>query len=72
MFPRYYGIEITDVLFIYNFFYVIDLLDAARSNQLDKIKKLLTKHNVNACDEEGTSLLAWASSYGNRKICELL
>ena len=58
MFPRCYGIEITDVLFIYNFFYVIDLLDAARSNQLDKIKKLLTKHNVNACDEEGTSLLA--------------
>ena len=36
------------------------------------MKQLLTKQNVNTCDEEGFSLLMWASIKGNRKACEPL
>ena len=52
--------------------YVIDILNAAKSNRFDKMEKLLTKHNVCVCDEEGISLLMWVSLNGNQKMCKML
>ena len=36
------------------------------------MEKLLTKHNVCTCDEEGISLLMWVSLNGNQQMCEKL
>ena len=36
------------------------------------MKKLLTKSNVDTCDENGKSLLIWASFRGNEKMCKIL
>ena len=51
---------------------VTDILDAAKYNQLDQMEKLLTKHNVRTCDEEGISLLMWVSLNGNQQMCKKL
>ena len=47
-------------------------MNAVNSNQTDNLKQLLTKENVNACDEEGRSLLMLASIKGNKEACEVL
>lgn len=36
------------------------------------MQQLLTKQNINICDEEGFSLLIWASIKGNKEACEAL
>ena len=43
-------------------FYVIDLLNAAKSNQLDRMVKQLNHKNVNTCDESGVLLLMWSET----------
>ena len=41
-------------------------------NLIEKVKKLLTRSNVDTCDESGKSLLNWASFKGNKKMCNIL
>ena len=57
---------------IQHYFQLIGLLDAAKLNQLDKMKKLLTRYNADTYDEKGDTLLMFASWNGNQKMCKAL
>lgn len=48
-----------NVLMCSSIFHAIDLLEAAKSNELYKKVRLLKKDNINTCDEKGISLLMW-------------
>ena len=55
-----------------HYFQFIGLLDAAKLNQLDKMKKLLTRYNVDTYDEKGDTPLMFASCNGNQEMCKAL
>lgn len=43
-----------------------------KSNQIAKLKRILTKHNVDVIDQKGSSLLMWACYKGNTEMCQVL
>ena len=52
--------------------FLIELLHAVRYNNIEKVKKLLTKSNADTCDENKKTLLIWASFRGYEKMCRIL
>ena len=47
-------------------------MQAVKYNNIEKVKKLLTKANADSCDESGKSLLIWASCKGHEWMCKSL
>ena len=49
-----------------------ELHDAVKKGEIEKVKSLATKENVNEKDDQGATPLIWASRYGKKDIVELL
>lgn len=49
-----------------------ELHEAAKTGDLQKVKALVAKGDVDAKDDQGATALMWASAYGNGEIVEFL
>jgi hypothetical protein len=49
-----------------------ELHDAVKKGDIEKVKSLVTKENVNEKDDQGATPLIWASAYGKKDILEVL
>ena len=61
-----------NLLMCSSIFYAIDLVEAAKSNELYKKVRHLNKDNIDTCDEKGISLLMWMSMNRNQQMCRIL